>query len=74
MTLRKPIVLIEGELSELPLGDTITGSTGGGGGTGASNIAVCLTDGSSIANLPTNSGFLPVCLADGTTSFNIPLV
>ena len=73
MATRKPIVIIEGRFSELPLGDTITGATGGGGG-GAGNVAVCLTDGSAFVNIPTNSGFLPICLSDGTTTSNIPLV
>lgn len=35
MTQRKAIVLINGQLQELPAGDTLTGATGGGGGSAA---------------------------------------
>lgn len=30
MTVRNPIVLINGQLQELPAGDTVNGATGGG--------------------------------------------
>lgn len=72
MVLRRPLVVLDdGKRGELPIGDELPG---GGGTTSGGSLPICLSDGTTIVNLPTSGGALPVCLADGVTVVNLGLV
>lgn len=66
MATHRPLVMIDGRVKELPVGDTLLGAV--------RYARFLLSDGTSQVNIATDgTGGIPLLLADGATAISLPL-